>query len=107
WNKKHLSLDNFRVYDFHGNFKNRTSVVKTFHESIFFEERPIVYTNSPLKSVELSSNLEYDEKVYDENISKFVEETFLTEGYDPREHWNATAFDLGKGSSEGKFTLTN
>lgn len=107
WNKKHLVLDSFKVYDFHGNYKSTQQQVKEFHGNIYFDEKPWVYSNAPLKGVELKADLKNQENVYEDyNAVKLNELGNII--YDCRELWNAGSyFDLGVGDANAAFILTS
>lgn len=106
WNKKHLVLDSFKVYDLHGNYKSTQQQVKEFHGAVYFDEKPMVYSNAPLKGVDLKADLKNQENVYkDYNAIKFNE--FNNMVYDCRELWNAGSyFELGLGDANAAFILT-
>lgn len=106
WNKKHLVLDSFKVYDFHGNYKSTQQQVKEFHGAAYFDEQPWVYSNAPLKGVDLKADLQNVENVYEDyNAVRYSVLNNLE--YDCRPLWNAgNYFDLGIGDANAAFILT-
>lgn len=106
WNKKHLVLDSFKVYDFHGNYKSTQQQVKEFHGAVYFDEQPWVYSNAPLKGVDLKADLDFNENVYEDyNTVKY--DWFNNMVYDCRPLWNeGSYFDLGVGDANAAFILT-
>ncbi|SFO04648.1 hypothetical protein SAMN05421741_11819 [Paenimyroides ummariense] len=106
WNKKHLVLDSFKVYDFHGNYKSTQQQVKEFHGAAYFDAQPWVYSNAPLKGVDLKADLQFEQNVYqDYNAVRYS--AFNNLEYDCRPLWNAgNYFDLGMGDANAAFILT-
>lgn len=103
WNKKHLVLDSFKVYDFHGNYKSTQQQVKEFHGAAYFDEKPMVYANSPLVYIDVNSNLDFEDTVYND-LGLVDIEGSDDEKYDAREFWNSgNYFDIGVGDGNGEF----
>lgn len=105
WNKKHLVLDSFKVYDFHGNYKSTQQQVKEFHGAIYFDEKPMVYANSPLAYIDVNSDLDFEDTVY-KDLGLVDIEGSEDEKYDAREFWNSgNYFDIGVGDGNGEFIV--
>lgn len=103
WNKKHLVLDSFKVYDFHGNYKSTQQQVKEFQGAAYFDEKPWVYANSPLAYIDVNSNLDFEDIVY-EDLGLVDIEGSSEIKHDARTFWNDDGyFEIGVGDANGEF----
>lgn len=111
WNRKHLIQDSYKVYDFHGNFKEDTSLVKNITQGLFDDDLKVL-VNAPLQSVELAYDLEEDGKVI---TDKFYYKASgdgglnplpmpgLNDDTNPLDYWNAnTGLQLSLGNANGE-----
>ena len=98
-----LVLDSFKEYDFHGNFKQNTRFIKNVHENTFFNEGLMVYTNAPLAYVDVSSDLDFNDNIY-QDLGLIDIDNLGNVNHDARAFWNAgSAFDIGRGDGRGEY----
>lgn len=97
WNRKHLIVDNFKCYNFHGIFTSSKNIVKEVSNS-FFSDGLMVRILSPLQGVIVSSDQELEEKIITEKF--YYKETGegginpvptpgLYDNSNPLEYWEA------------------